>query len=31
MLGVDGMLGVCCWVMGVEDFLRVDDSLDSKN
>jgi len=31
MLGVDEWLGVCCWVMGVEDFLRVDDSLDSKN
>jgi len=31
MFGVDELLGVCCWVMGVEDFLRVDDSLDSKN
>lgn len=31
MLGVDEMFGVCCWVMGVEDFLRVYDSLDGKN
>jgi len=31
MLGVDELLGVCCWVMGVEDFLRVYDSLDGKN
>jgi len=31
MFGVDELLGVCCWVMGVEDFLRVDDSLDGKN